>query len=166
MSLRHAVLGLLAERPMTGFDLVREFDIARSVIWPAPQNEVYRLLAKLRGEGLIVETASGARGSRTYAATDSGRAELSAWLAAPSDYTLRYEPMLKAVFLGSAGADATCARARDDLTFFQAQIDAIEKAERARASAGDDPRREARRMALGFYRAMAAWAAAVLAEHS
>ena len=85
-----------------------EFDVAASVIWPAPKNEVYRVLAGLTAEGLIEQSAAGARNSRTYAITESGRAALADWIAAPTDYSLRYDPILKAVFL--RGADPALPR--------------------------------------------------------
>src|SRR5215470_5327499 len=106
MSLNFAILGLLSERPRSGFDLIKEFDVAQSgVVWPAPQNEVYRVLAKLKAEGLIVEKEAGPRGRKTYAITKAGRAKLADWIAAPTDYTLRYDPILKAGFLAGVSAD-------------------------------------------------------------
>lgn len=165
MALRDAILGLLLEAPKTGFELVREFDVARSVIWPAPQNEVYRVLAALAAEGLISEHATGARGARSYAVTDDGRRQLAAWLAAPSDYTLRYEPVLKAVFLRDAPPALRQARAAADLEFFRAQIALLEAhAARRAAEASPDHRGDARDMALSLYRALADWAATIAAR--
>lgn len=162
MTLRNAVLGLVAESPKTGFDLLKDFDVARSVLWPAPQNEVYRVLRQLAEEGLIEQTAVGARGARTYAITGAGREQLIAWLREPSDYTLRYEPMLKAVFLGDGDPALRRQRAADDAAFFKAQLAHLERIEAERT--GPDPRRDARRMALHFYRAMAAWADGVSSD--
>lgn len=159
VALRNAVLGLLDQRPMTGFELLKEFDVSRSVIWPAPKNEVYRVLAALTAEGLIEETAFGARGARTYAVTAAGRAALADWLAAPSDYTLRYEPMLKAVFLRGADDGARRARAEADLAFFEAQLDRLKTAESNKTV--EDRRGDGREMAIRFYSAMADWARGV-----
>ncbi len=142
---------------MTGFELLKEFDVSRSVIWPAPQNEVYRVLAGLADDGLIEEHATGPRGARRYAITQAGRAALRYWLAAPSDYTLRYEPILKAVFLRSASSEVRCARAEADLIFFADQLAKLEAAQ-----APSEARADARRMAMGFYRAMRDWAEAIL----
>jgi DNA-binding PadR family transcriptional regulator len=160
VTLRNAILGLLAESPKTGFDLLKDFDVARSVLWPAPQNEVYRVLRQLADTGLIEETAKGPRGARTYAVTEAGRTELAAWLRAPSDFTLRYEPMLKAVFLKEGDPALRRQRAIDDAAFFKDQLAYLEQVDAGRT--GPDPRRDARRMALHFYRAMAAWSVDVL----
>lgn len=166
MSLRHALLGLLSERPMSGFDLIREFDVARSVIWPAPQNEVYRILARLAGEGLIADQAAGPRGRRSYAITQAGRAALARWLEAPTDYTLRYDPVLKAAFLADAPPKVRRARAEADLAFFEEQVRILATLEAGRHGRPDepDPRGDVRHMALGFYTALADWCRGVLDE--
>lgn len=162
MSLRNGLLGLLSQGPKTGFDLMREFDVGASVIWPAPKSEVYRVLAGLKAEGLIDQSAAGARNARTYSITDSGRAELAAWIAEPTDYSLRYDPILKAVFLRNADPTLRKARARADLQFFKAQLDILLEIEGRRSP--EDPRGDARDMAIGLYRALIAWAEKIVAE--
>ncbi|HVY85080.1 MAG TPA: PadR family transcriptional regulator [Caulobacterales bacterium] len=165
MSLRTAILGILSQRSLTGFELIREFDVARSVIWPAPQNEVYRVLGALAGEGLIEQAATGARGARTYAITPAGREAVEAWLAAPSDYTLRYDPILKAVFLRGADPTVRRARAEADLAFFNAQRAALEKADAAHAGEAEtDVRGDGRRMAILLYAALAQWAREIVED--
>jgi PadR family transcriptional regulator, regulatory protein AphA len=160
MSLRSAILGLLSQRPMTGFDLIREFDVSRSVIWPAPQNEVYRVLGAMAEEGAIEAESEGARNARTYAITAAGRAQLLTWLSAESDYSLRYEPILKAVFLRDAPAKLRRSRAEADLKFFNEQLATLEAI--AANPARDHRRSDALTMAINFYRGMRDWAEAVL----
>src|SRR5688572_18228337 len=165
MSLKNAVLGLLNQRPMSGFDLLKEFDVSRSVIWPAPQNEVYRVLAGLESEGLVAVQSTGSRNARTYAITEAGTAALRAWLTAPSDYTLRYEPMLKAVFFDALAPEERRARAAEDLTFFQSQLTLIQDAQRRREAANEaHERADLRSMAIGFYAALSDWARAIAAR--
>lgn len=166
MSLNHAILGLLSERPMSGFDLIKEFDVAQSgVVWPAPQNEVYRILARLKAEGLIAEKETGPRGRKTYAITKAGRSELAQWIAAPTDYTLRYDPILKAGFLASLTPRARVARAEADLAFYNEQLAILRRLERERKGTNKpDPRREVRQMAIGFYSALADWCRDVIRD--
>jgi DNA-binding PadR family transcriptional regulator len=165
MSLNHAILGLLSERAMSGFDLIREFDVAQSVVWPAPQNEIYRLLAKLKADGMIAEKEKGARGRRTYATTKAGRAELAKWIAGPTDYSLRYDPILKAGFFASLSPRARAARAEADLAFFTAQLGILKGIERERKGSDEaDPRADARKMAIGFYSALADWCRGVVKD--
>jgi PadR family transcriptional regulator AphA len=165
MTLKFAILGLLAEKPMSGFDLVGEFDVARSVIWPAPQNEIYKILRALEGEGVIRIAERGARGRIVYAITPEGRKALGDWMREPSDYTMRYEPMLKAIFLRQATPAARRAIAKADLAFAEGQLQILREADAARrAQRGPDPRADARRMAILFYEATAKWAAEILDE--
>jgi DNA-binding PadR family transcriptional regulator len=157
MSLRAALLGLLAEKPATGYELVHEFDVANSVVWPAPQGELYRELARLEELGLAVPDAKrGARRQRKWHITSEGRAEFRRWMRAETDHTLRYEPMLKAVFLTTLG--------RYDLAAFLAREQAFFTSElRALAMPPDDEppyrpeRAHGRDMLIAFYKAMALW---------
>jgi DNA-binding PadR family transcriptional regulator len=80
MSLPHAVLGLLAVAPGTGYDLTRRFEASLSHAWHASHSQIYPELARLQDRGLVQEAGRGARGSRTWAITEQGRAELDRWL--------------------------------------------------------------------------------------
>ncbi|MCW0212279.1 MAG: PadR family transcriptional regulator [Pseudonocardia sp.] len=84
MSLTHALLGLLAVRPSSGYELTRSFegDLGRYA-WQAGHTSIYPELTKLAERGLVEVAHEGARGSRTYAITTEGRAELREWLMAP-----------------------------------------------------------------------------------
>jgi PadR family transcriptional regulator, regulatory protein AphA len=159
MAIKFAVLGLLAEKPMSGFDIVGQFDVGLSVIWPAPQNEIYKILRALDAEGLIRVTERGARGRIVYAITPDGRTALTDWLRAETDYTMRYEPMLKAVFMRQATASARRAIAKSDLAFAEEQLATLRKVDAERRNQrGTDPRADARRLIILFYEAMAKWA--------
>ena len=41
MSLRHALLGLLAEHPASGYDLLKQFEGSLAFVWPATQSQLY-----------------------------------------------------------------------------------------------------------------------------
>jgi DNA-binding PadR family transcriptional regulator len=81
MSLRHALLGSLADQPRTGYALLKHFEQSLAYAWPASHSQIYPELAKLEEAGLIEVVAEGARGSRTYAATAAGREEIRRWVA-------------------------------------------------------------------------------------
>lgn len=51
--LREAILGLLAIRPMTGYELSRSYRRALQQIWYAPLGQVYPTLRKMRRDGLL-----------------------------------------------------------------------------------------------------------------
>ncbi|MFA4928114.1 MAG: PadR family transcriptional regulator [Patulibacter sp.] len=80
MSLRHAVLGLLAIKPSTGYELTQRFDLSLSHAWQASHSQVYPALAKLETDGLVEVLSEGARRSRTWGITPAGRNELRDWL--------------------------------------------------------------------------------------
>jgi DNA-binding PadR family transcriptional regulator len=80
VSLRHAVLGLLARKPSTGYELTALFDRSLGTSWRASHSQIYPELARLERDGLATVVATGARGSRTWDVTDAGREELRRWL--------------------------------------------------------------------------------------
>lgn len=101
MSLKHAVLGLLAESPASGYDLMKLFNASLSNVWPATQSQVYGELTKLTTAGLAEVAAHGPRGRKEYAITEDGLAELRHWLvdvepAGPQ----RHDGLLRTFFLG------------------------------------------------------------------
>jgi DNA-binding PadR family transcriptional regulator len=99
MSLRHALIGLLAERPASGWDLARRFEEVLGAVWPAGHPQIYGELRKLREDGLIEVESEGPRGRTTYRTTDAGLAEVRAWLnSAEVDHTIRLESLLRSVF--------------------------------------------------------------------
>jgi PadR family transcriptional regulator, regulatory protein AphA len=101
MSLRHAVLGLLAERPASGYDLMKLFETSLANVWPATQSQVYGELGKLASSGLVTVSARGPRGRKEYAVTDEGLAELRRWLIETEpEQVRRSETLLRVFFLG------------------------------------------------------------------
>lgn len=99
MSLRHGLLGLLAEGPASGYDLARRFEEVLGAIWPAKHPQIYGELNRLADEGLIVAEAEGPRRRKEYRLADEGRTELRRWLVdAEVDHTVRMEPLLRSLF--------------------------------------------------------------------
>lgn len=84
MSLRYALLGLLADEAGSGYELTKKFE--RSLdryAWHAKHNQVYQELNRLAVDGLAEVVEEGARGRKTYAITEAGRADLRQWLLNP-----------------------------------------------------------------------------------
>jgi DNA-binding PadR family transcriptional regulator len=99
MSLRHALIGLLAEQPASGWDLTRRFSEVLGSVWPAGHPQIYGELRKLLDEGLIEVDSEGPRGRKAYRVTDGGLAEVRRWLTADEvDHTIRLESVLRSVF--------------------------------------------------------------------
>ena len=73
---RAAVLALLAEKPMHGYQIIREIEERSGGSWKPSAGSVYPTLQLLADEGLI--TAEESNGRKTYALTEAGRAEAAA----------------------------------------------------------------------------------------
>jgi len=69
---RAAVLALLAEKPMHGYQLIREIEERSNGAWKPSPGSVYPTLQLLADEGLI--RAEESNGRKTYSLTEGGRA--------------------------------------------------------------------------------------------
>ena len=100
MALRYALLGALADQPRTGYALLKHFQQSLAYAWPASHSQIYPELARLLADGLIEQTGTGARNSKTYAVTEAGLAEVRTWLreTAP-DRRVRSDAALRTFFL-------------------------------------------------------------------
>jgi DNA-binding PadR family transcriptional regulator len=99
MSLRHALLGLLAEGPASGYDLARRFQEGLNSVWPAQHPQIYSELSRLAAAGLIEVDSHGPRRRTAYRITEAGLAEVRRWLAEDEiDHSFRMEPLLRSFF--------------------------------------------------------------------
>jgi DNA-binding PadR family transcriptional regulator len=73
---RSAVLGLLAEQPMHGYQIISEIEQRSGGSWKPSAGSVYPTLQLLADEGLI--SAEESNGRKTYSLTETGRAEAEA----------------------------------------------------------------------------------------
>lgn len=111
MSLPHAILGFLRERPLTGYELkTRRFDVSMANFWPADQAQIYRTLDRLEERGWAASALEIQRerpNRKVYRITEAGRAELARWLAAPQPLPVHREPFLVQLYFAAALPDAT-----------------------------------------------------------
>jgi PadR family transcriptional regulator AphA len=97
----YAVLGLLAIKPWTTYDLVNQVEFSLRRFWPRAQSKLYEEPKKLVAEGFATasEEAVGRRRRTWYAITPAGRRALADWLANPgAGPTLEFEQLLKVHF--------------------------------------------------------------------
>jgi DNA-binding PadR family transcriptional regulator len=80
---RAAVLSLLAEKPMHGYQIIQEIAERSGGAWKPSPGSVYPTLQLLADEGLISATES--NGRKTYSLTEEGRAVADAETATPWD---------------------------------------------------------------------------------
>ncbi|MGO4595585.1 PadR family transcriptional regulator [Leifsonia sp. 2TAF2] len=78
---RAAVLSLLSEKPMHGYQIIREIEERSGGSWKPSAGSVYPTLQLLADEGLI--TAEESNGRKTYALTEAGRAVAASEASTP-----------------------------------------------------------------------------------
>jgi len=104
----YAVLGLLAIKPWTTYELATQMDRTLNRFWPRARSKLYEEPKKLVAKGLaLAETGAHGRRPRTvYSITPRGREALSAWLASGSaEPVFESEHVLK-VFYAESGSTA------------------------------------------------------------
>ena len=88
MSLDHALLVSLLEKPSSGYALARRFDRSIGHFWQATHQQIYRVLARMEEAGWVkgrLKAGEAAPDRREFTVTAQGRRELSRWLAEPTE---------------------------------------------------------------------------------
>ena len=92
MSVRHALLALLAEGPKYGLQLREEFEARTGEVWPLNVGQVYTTLQRLERDGLVESDDAAPDGQekqhekqKVFRITADGQAELAGWLRTPPD---------------------------------------------------------------------------------
>jgi PadR family transcriptional regulator AphA len=82
----YAILGLLAVRPWSAYELAKQMERSFSFIWPRAKSAIYEEPKHLVAEGLAraSEERRGRQRRTRYTITARGRRELRKWLAEPS----------------------------------------------------------------------------------
>jgi PadR family transcriptional regulator AphA len=113
----YAILGLLAVKPWTTYELAKQVDQTLSRFWPRTRSKLYEEPKKLAEAGLAKGTpsATGRRRSTVYVITPAGRRALLSWLgrqSAPPEF--ESEHLLK-VFYAENGTTADLRATLSDL---------------------------------------------------
>lgn len=172
MSLPHAILTALLEKPSSGLELTRRFDRSIGFFWSATHQQIYRELGKLEQGGLIHALAqSPSRGQkREYEVLPAGRAELTTWVAASQDpKPIRDALLLRlraAAVVGRDGLEPELERHLADHRRQLAEYTAIEDRDFAAADpSGEDRLRHlVLRAGIGLETFWIEWLAEALAE--
>ena len=83
MSVKQALLALLEQGPMYGYQLRAEFERRTGSTWPLNVGQVYTTLTRLERDGLVQGGEQDGEGHVIYRVTDAGRAEVAAWFTTP-----------------------------------------------------------------------------------
>ncbi|OXI26290.1 PadR family transcriptional regulator [Burkholderia sp. AU16482] len=126
MSLPHALLTALAERPGSGSELADRFDRSIGYFWQATHQQIYRELGRLEEAGWIesLPAESGRGRKRAYRILPAGKKELRRWIAEPEDPTPLREALMVRLraeaVLGPAGLEDEIRRR---IALHQAKLD-------------------------------------------
>ena len=96
-----AILGLIAQKPRSGYDLKRAIDRTIRHFWAASYGQIYPELRRLEAAGLVGsrEEPRGRVPRRIYTLTEEGRRALDTWLEETDEtYEFRDEGLLKLFF--------------------------------------------------------------------
>lgn len=88
MTIKHALLALLAEGPGHGYELKKRYDEAIGLLWPLQQAQVYNNLRQMEHEGLVQldvrVVQSNLPDQKRFRLTEAGQQALAAWAAEPT----------------------------------------------------------------------------------
>ncbi|MEU6139840.1 PadR family transcriptional regulator [Streptomyces sp. NPDC047081] len=142
MSLPHAILTALLEKPSSGLELTRRFDRSIGYFWSATHQQIYRELGKLEAEGHIraLPSEQPARGQKKrYEVLPAGRAELARWTAASQDPKPHRDTLLLRMRASAVvGTDGIEADLRRHLALHQRQLAEYEEIEKRDFPPGRD----------------------------
>ncbi|MCL2855551.1 MAG: PadR family transcriptional regulator [Defluviitaleaceae bacterium] len=127
MSLKHGLLGLLAQKPMTGYELDKEFSASLGGFWQAKSSQIYRELDGMEKTGWLTSQRvlqEEKPNKRVYHISQTGREELATWINNPqadavADLSIK-SAFLMRIFFAEQGQMATLLRT---------YLDALEQAE-------------------------------------
>lgn len=105
LTTEHILLGYLAERPMHGYELHQRLEDPATLgtVWRVKQAQLYSILTKLEGDGLVestLEPQDPKPPRKIFNLTEAGQATLNHWLRVPVPHgrELRIEFLAKLYF--------------------------------------------------------------------
>ncbi len=149
MSVRHAVLGLLTQRPRHGYELRAAFEalVGGEETWDVKPAQIYSTLTRLEKNGLVAEEGveqDGGPEKRIYAITSTGIKTLNEWFAEGiASQHQRDEFFIKLMVGMVSGAADPYRLIQTQRTYLYRELHTL-TAQRSRS----DPRRELARILL------------------
>lgn len=175
MSLTHAILTSLLERPCTGAELARRFDKSLGYFWQATHQQIYRELGAMERDGLVAARGlPSTRGQqRHFEVLEAGTAELLDWCGGQGEpRPIRDELMVRiraSAVLGTVDVTRELRRHQglheETLQRYQL-IDAKDFPPAVNRSAADKLQRAVLQAGIAFERSWLAWCAQTLDDLS
>lgn len=151
MSLRFALLGLLAVEPASGYDLKRAISRSTYFIWNATGPQIYNTLHKLREEGCITSRSlaqDGKPDKQIHTITARGRARLEEFMSEPIRASVTRDEVLLRIFFGNFASKKVIRRELGSYLERIRRERAYMEATEARINAHPGSKHEARRFQL------------------
>ena len=112
MSLRHGLLGLINYKPMTGYEMVKEFDDSLAFFWHASPQQMYKELDTMEKSGWLVSERvmqTEKPNKRVYSITPKGKEELVNWVSNTEEGVTKFmqgkNPFLMRLAFAGEGSD-------------------------------------------------------------
>lgn len=151
----YAILGLLAIRPWSTYELTQQMERSMRRFWPRAASKLYEEPKKLAALGLATASQElvGRRPRTRYAATAEGRRALANWLSqTPAAPALECEPLLKVFFAEYGTKDDLLATLENLRSWAEATLrDDARIAESYASGTGPFPARAAQLALVGRY---------------
>ncbi|MGW7491461.1 PadR family transcriptional regulator [Streptomyces sp. NPDC054786] len=152
MSLPHAILTALLEKPSSGLALTRRFDRSIGYFWSSTHQQIYRELGKLEQSGFIraLPSEQPSRGQKKeFEVLPAGRSELTRWASAEQESKPIRDALLlrmrASAVVGRVGLDEELRR---HLTLHRRQLAEYQEIEGRDFGAAADPEDRLRRLVL------------------
>jgi len=134
VSLKYAIMSLLAHGPLSGYELMKLFDGSVGYFWHATHPQIYKELARLESEGQVAHRAVEQRGRPTkkvYSLSEEGHHDLVAWLRLPARVRqFKDEMMVKTFCSGLVSDEDTCELLEQHRELHRARLQEYQELER------------------------------------
>lgn len=122
----YALLGMLAVRSWTGYELTRQVRRSLRFVWPSSDGHLYREQKRLvnLGWATVEDEPAGQRTRKRYTITEAGRAALKTWLATgPEEPHFQIDGVLRTFFGDQGRHDDLLASMRDTAAMARSMLD-------------------------------------------
>lgn len=122
----YGLLGMLAVRSWTGYEVTQQVRRSLRFVWPSSEGHLYREQKRLvaLGWATVEREAAGQRSRKRYTITDSGRAALRDWLATqPDEPHFQIEGVLRTFFADQGSRDDMLASMRATAAMSRSMLD-------------------------------------------
>lgn len=125
--LKYIILGLLIDRPQTGYDLTKSFDSDIGEFWSANHSQIYPLLNRMETDNLLQhdQLRVGEKlVKKRYSVTNAGQQDFFLWLQEPSPLDNSHDEfLLKLYFVKDQHSDLLRTMVTEQLILHQEKLD-------------------------------------------